>query len=229
MDPLLVVSPHLDDAVLSVGQLIAGHSNPVVVTVYAGTPRRNRQLTTYDQGCGFSSAADAMRSRRREDLSALGILGARAEHLRFVDGQYDQDEPASDLVAAELSRLVDEIRPHAVVGPVGIAHPDHLATADAFRVLLDARPEVVAWVYEELPARVLWPDQAIARLDRWRDVGFEPVLDFAGTGPMHEKRAALDVYASQHEALRAVCGGNLYPALVPERLHRLERITKPCV
>lgn len=230
MDPLLIVSPHLDDAVLSVGQLMAGRPNCVVVTVFAGTPRRNRMLTTYDQGCGYISAGDAMRSRRHDDLSALGTLAARAEHLRFVDHQYRAEEPVDDpvlcgMIAGELARIVDDLGPslHQALGPVGLAHPDHLLVASAFQLLLSMRRHLEPWLYEDLPSRVLWPEQVPARMDRWRDAGLEARLDFLGTGPLAAKEQALEHYASQHEALRVACGGNLYPALVPERLHRLWR------
>ena len=36
MKPVLVVSPHLDDAVYSAGQFLAGRPGAVVVTMFAG-------------------------------------------------------------------------------------------------------------------------------------------------------------------------------------------------
>lgn len=229
MDPLLIVSPHLDDAVLSVGQVMAGRPEAIVATVFAGTPRRPRQLTTFDQGCGYSSAGQAMRERRQDDTRALAVLAARPVHFGFSDHQYGPREGTgvelAQHIAHRLLGLVDELAPalHVAVGPLGLAHPDHLATADGFRLALESRPDLEGWLYEDLPSRVLWPEQVQPRLDRWADAGWATELDFLGTGPLEAKEAALDHYRSQHGALRAACGGTLYPALVPERLHRLRR------
>ena len=62
MQPALIVSPHLDDAVLSVGQVMAGRPDMTVATVFSGVPRRcgPGDLTTYDRDCGFTSAAKAI-------------------------------------------------------------------------------------------------------------------------------------------------------------------------
>jgi len=44
---MLVVSPHLDDAVLSCGRLLAGRPGSVVATVFAGVPSRPDQCTDW--------------------------------------------------------------------------------------------------------------------------------------------------------------------------------------
>lgn len=216
MDPLLVVSPHFDDAVLSVGQLMAGRPDCAVVTVFAGTPDRKRMLTTYDRDSGFTSAAAAMIRRRAEDRAALALLSARPYPLGFVDHQYDSTR---DFVAIRdaLVATVREIRPRVAIGPLGLAHPDHEATRYAFNMLLSACPDLEAWVYEDLPSRVLYPETVPVALDWWRASGFVPVLDFLGTGDRDEKRAALACYRSQLWALDEPT------YLVPERVWRLHR------
>lgn len=227
MDPLLIVSPHLDDAVLSCGQLMAGRPDCVVVTVFAGLPSRPRQLTTYDHACGFPDATHARTARVAEDERALGYLQARGVRLDFVDHQYREvgcgTVDTMD-VAGELARVLHDTGARMVLGPVGLAHPDHLITAEAFRLLLTMRQDIEPWIYEDMPARVLWPEEVPTRLGWWRDVaGFSVELGFAGTGLLRDKEAALDHYSSQTGSLLTVCGGTLYPALVPERHHRLWR------
>jgi hypothetical protein len=60
MRAVLAVSAHLDDAVLSAGQFIAGRPDCVIATVLAGTPSTKAVLTAYDAKTGFNSAAEAV-------------------------------------------------------------------------------------------------------------------------------------------------------------------------
>lgn len=223
----MVISPHLDDAVLSCGQFLAGRPDAVVVTIFAGLPERHRALTTYDRDCGFRSAGQAVGARRLEDRAALGVLDAMPVALHHLDCQYREIEPADEPdpmdIAAGLCEIFDRLDGCSLVmGPLGLAHPDHLIAADAFALFLSMRP-VEAWLYEDQPSRVLWPEQVPARLDRWRDRGWRPELGFVGTGPLEAKLSAIECYESQLASLRLACGGNLYPVLVPERHHRLWR------
>lgn len=226
-DPMLIVSPHLDDAVLSCGQLMAGRPGCVVVTVFAGLPPRSAISTSYDQACGFANAAEAIRGRVLEDADALTILEARPWPLGFIDHQYREVEALTVdpwEIAEQLARAADESGARIAMGPVGLAHPDHELTAEAFRLFLTLRRQIEPWLYEDMPSRVLWPEQVPARIGWWTEVaGFHPELGFAGTGPIDEKKAAVGCYPSQAASLRQACGGNLYPVLVPERHWRLWR------
>ena len=214
MDCLLVISSHLDDAVLSAGQLIAGRPDTVVATVFAGSPSRPSPLTTYDQNCGFTSAQQAVTRRRREDRVALGLLGATHVHLDFLDHQYG--EPADEkVIAARLGEVVAEHDAWALLGPLGLAHPDHHTVRRAYAGLVRGCPDLEAWVYEDLPARVLWPEQVGEGLAWWRGMGWEPTLGFFGTGPLEQKEEAVAAYRSQAWAL------SNHSYLVPERLHCL--------
>ena len=97
---MLVISPHLDDAVFGCGRLIAAHPGSVVVTVFAGVPRDPERLTEWDAACGFRSAAEAVATRRREDQAALALLDATPRWLDFCDSQYDETPALSELAAA---------------------------------------------------------------------------------------------------------------------------------
>ena len=229
-DPMLIVSPHLDDAVLSCGQLMAGRPDIIVATVCTAAPPspHDKALTTYDRDCGYVNAGHAMQNRRLDDMNAVGSLRGSTVHLGFLDHQYRELghgtlDPAA--IAEALVRVVDEHGIGMAMGPLGLAHPDHEATAEAFRLLLQHhRRQIEPWVYEDTPSRVLWPELVPARLAWWADVaGLHPELGFAGTGPLEAKEAAISHYPSQLDALRAVSGGNLHTVLVPERHHRLWR------
>ena len=102
---VLVVSPHLDDAVLSCGHLIARAEEALSITAFAGTPDRYpTPLTAWDSACGFQSGDDIVEKRRVEDARALEILGASARGLDFLDLQYRNGaKPDAKALAAVLT------------------------------------------------------------------------------------------------------------------------------
>jgi LmbE family N-acetylglucosaminyl deacetylase len=217
MGAALIFSPHLDDAVLSVGQVMAGRPDMTVATVFSGVPRDCRQLTTYDANCGFTAASEAIGARRDEDRAALGQLDARPVWLDFIDHQYDQ--PANEAAVVDaLAATVDEVVPTLLIGPLGLAHPDHHTVRRAFQRLVATTPRVEAWIYEDLPSRVLWPEEVPEALAWWKGKGHRPELGFVGTGPLERKREALACYVSQLGLLDAL---SEHAYLCPERLWRL--------
>lgn len=218
MDPALLISPHLDDCLLSCGQLIAGRPDCVVATVFAGTPARGRMLTSYDKDCGFRSASHAMTVRRFEDAKAVALLDGTTVHLDFTDGQYGQDVAPSAIVEALLAETNRE-NLSVIVGPLGLAHPDHHTVRRAFHAVLAERPDLQGWLYEDMPGRVWWPEQVPDALAWWAGMGYTPTLGFLGTGDLDRKREAVECYRSQLWAL----GEGLHAVLVPERFRRLDR------
>lgn len=227
MDPLLIISPHLDDAVLSCGRLMAGRPDVIVASMFTGNPAHPaRVLTTYDESSGFPNAGAAMKARREEDYTALGKLRASALHLGMVDGQYD-DRPLVerlDPIRDRIGYVLDLVPDAPVLVPVGIAHPDHELVACAAHAELEGSGRE-AWIYEELPARVLWPEQALLRMEWWRAL-WNVEAGFLGTGPLDVKVDALQSYASQLGPLAVVDEG-LHASLCPERFHRLWPIGGP--
>ena len=84
---VLVLSPHLDDALFSSHALIsAGH--PEVWTVFAGAPS-TPGVTDWDRGCGFNDSRDLMAARREEDRAAFATLpGVAFRHLDLLERAY---------------------------------------------------------------------------------------------------------------------------------------------
>ena len=114
----LVISPHLDDAVLGCGQWLAAHPGCTVLTLFAGVPQdASRRLTDWDARSGFGSALEAVTARRREDERALGLLQARARWLDFADGQYGPSVSVSSLAAAVREVLL-EAKPSVLLYPM---------------------------------------------------------------------------------------------------------------
>src|ERR1700686_1227962 len=74
---LLVVSPHLDDAVLSCEALLKYACDVHVLTIFAGDAPSGAPVAAWDLRCGFSAGVNVMEARRAEDAQALATLGAK--------------------------------------------------------------------------------------------------------------------------------------------------------
>jgi LmbE family N-acetylglucosaminyl deacetylase len=189
----VVVSPHLDDGVLSCGRLLAGNPGSLVITVLAGSGTSWDEPTEWDATCGFRPGDDVAGARRREDAAALAVVGARPVWLDLLDQQY-RDGPTP---AAEIAAAIAAVLPAAVpvVGPLGLIHPDHLAVADAVAMLRARDPDREWWAYADVP----YEGRCDGEDDR-RSAGLESGLP----GPLGDparKRAAIRRYRSQIRGL----------------------------
>jgi LmbE family N-acetylglucosaminyl deacetylase len=213
MDPLVVLSAHPDDAILSAGQVIGSWPGAHVVTVCSHAPE-TPMSTDYDQRSGFSSARQAAYCRRREDRAACAVLGASPVHLGMVDGQYGTPLKPS-VVAAQLVPVLVTIQPRVIVCPMGLVHPDHIAVAEACRLLFHSDVPAEVWLYEDQPSRVLYPLSVLDGMNAWETAGFKLTLDFLGTSDLDRKEEAVRCYRSQLWAL------DLHAVLCPERLWKV--------
>ncbi|MEP7119735.1 MAG: PIG-L family deacetylase [Byssovorax sp.] len=212
----VVLSPHLDDAALSVGGLIARRTaageSILVVTIAAGSPPAHAILSpfaaSFHRAWGLD-ATDAVAHRRREDEAALAILGAGGMRLEWLDAVYRRPElydteaalfgepAADDRLQIELSAALAPIlaaSPRALVlAPLAVGgHVDHRIVHRA-AVEIAAQGREVAF-YEDLPYATM-PD-AVAQ--RRAALGFDtgPVT-FDITGALDRKIAAILAYSSQ--------------------------------
>jgi len=218
----LVVSPHLDDAVFSCGQLLAQAPGSIVVTVFAGVPPPGTPAPPWDRRAGFRHADEAMRARRDEDRRALALLDARPVWLDFLDDQYGV--PAtSTAIAARVADGIDAHPGFGVLAPAGLFHRDHLQVQEAMLWLLRDDDASHIWrFYEDVPYRRI--DGLMAtRVSGWRERGWiaHPVAAPAGskTDGVAAKAAAVDAYASQVTLLEPHMRAALRE---PETIWRLE-------
>lgn len=208
-----IVSPHLDDAVLSCGQLIAGWDGSVTVdTVFAGCPEDHERLTAYDRQSGFVNSEEAVRERGVEDRCAARLLGHQRRDYDWLDVQYGE-RAAGDAVA--IQRMIAGIlrSGDTVFVPLGLAHPDHVLVGHCARLAAQL-VDTPFYAYEELPYRVLDPDGAV---DARRALGTEwhVIAVEMPAGDLVRKESAVNCYRSQLWNL------NVYSCLVPERFWKL--------
>ena len=173
----LYLSPHLDDAVLSAGgrmyrQIALGHR--VVIATFCTLDSSSQYplsplARAVHEKWGNPVAPYAL--RREQDVKACGLLGAEWRHLGFADAIYRRGPRESDCygtfeslfgaiptwdselcaaMAAEIERLVVELDPADVFGPLGVgSNIDHCHVLHA---LWQIRGQIrSAALYEEQP------------------------------------------------------------------------------
>ena len=200
--PLFVVSPHLDDAALSCGELLSTVEGSTVLTVFAGVPKSTTILTKWDCDCGFRAADDVMGIRREEDRRALSHLRSAPRWLDLLDCQYTDEPVAPSEISSLLARELEGKDVGALAFPLGLQHFDHNRVHLACLELLETRRELARrWVlFADVPYRAAHGRQASQRVRSLRQKGFkvQPLL-FAGSP--ETKARAIAEYRSQLWAL----------------------------
>jgi len=129
---LVAVSPHLDDAVLSIAALLSQAAREgalvKVVTVFAGDPASAERAGTFDAMCGFRTQGEAAGARRAEDREACARIGATPLWLEHADSQYTQTRDGT-LIWEEVAASCAEADTVLVPG-YPLAHPDHAYLAE---------------------------------------------------------------------------------------------------
>ena len=136
---ILVISPHLDDSVWSLGGAMRrwhrrGH-RVVSLTVFAGRTTPHAP-STWDTACGFRSGDEAAIARRDEDRRACAMVGAEAQWLTLSDQTHEPDHDP-DEVWRELAPCLPG---HDLVLVPGwpLRHADHRWLADLIDERIDA-------------------------------------------------------------------------------------------
>jgi LmbE family N-acetylglucosaminyl deacetylase len=203
---VLVLSPHFDDAAMGAGHLLLAHPGSIVVTVFGGPPEQYPDPPSdWDALGGFRAGDDVVARRREEDAAGMAVLGARPHWLDFVDHQYlapeERAEPPE--IATVLSAVIDDAQPTAVILPMGLANPDHVAAHDAAMLVAAGRADL-AWLayedagYQHIPGMLAWRVAKLFQSEFWPTPMIVPtVQDHA------RKRAAIECYRSQLPPLYA--------------------------
>src|SRR3954470_12755328 len=101
---VVVVSPHLDDGVLSLGAAIS-HASPrgarvTVLTVLGGDTASTAPAGGWDSRAGFVTQGEATAARQAEDQRACARIGARPVWLPYGDDQYERGGSDDEIRAA---------------------------------------------------------------------------------------------------------------------------------
>ena len=190
---VVAVSPHSDDAVLSVGAAIASWArrgaHVQVLTVFALDPDSDAPAGGWDARAGFGTEGQAAAGRRAEDVAACGILGVTPTWLPFGSVDYERhgDEAA---VRDAISAAADGVDALLLPGSP-LSHPDHewlgralvgsrmgcrrlgIYVEQPYGRRTDGEPRVPSWAEEGLGARPVFgaaPAGVRDRVAKWRAV-----------------------------------------------------------
>jgi LmbE family N-acetylglucosaminyl deacetylase len=191
------VSAHLDDAALSCGHYLDGHPGATVITVMAGAPEIERTNDWNSWTTGKTYAPDAVQMRRAEDAAAMRRLRAEPVWLDLWDNQYLDGQSRDELaVRNALEAALTTLGVEAIVGPVGIVHPDHVQVSDAC-LEVARKLSCELFYYLDMPYAQKYPEEAAARLAEIAGRGVE----LSALGPVqprrNAKRRAVRLYRSQ--------------------------------
>jgi LmbE family N-acetylglucosaminyl deacetylase len=222
LGPVVLLSPHLDDAVLSCWGVLRQPESVQAINFFTGTPKRG-DLSTWDRITGASDPATQMRRRVSEDREALATVKRRPHNLDLIDSQYRRVAPS----IARLRSAVAKISPSAscFYAPAGIgSHPDHTLTR---RVALDLIGDgIPVRLYADLPyaVRFGWPHWVTGAapephrmVDAWWEAGLgsveqrvlEPQVQVLDAEEAAAKLKALQMYRTQFPAISANAGNGL--------------------
>lgn len=125
----MVVSPHLDDAVLSLGATMAhaveSGSKVEILTVFACAIQSNAPTDDWDRKSGFITEGEAAQQRRREDETACRILGVAPRWFDYGAQPYDRRASIEEVVSAVAAAT--EGADAVLVPGFPLAHADHAA------------------------------------------------------------------------------------------------------
>jgi len=219
---IFVVSPHLDDGVLSCGQRLAASPGSIVLTVFAGSPPTDQPITEWDRASGFEPGTDPMAARREEDRRALAVLGAEPIWLGFLDAQYG-DPPSIESVASQIEAVVAQADCDRVFIPLGLFHSDHELTHLACLRVAGDHPQTEWVAYAEATYRTI-PGLVDERLGQLRASGIEAIHSCRTLAPacLAQKRTAVACYESQLRALSTPGRPGYAAAFEAEPYWRLE-------
>jgi LmbE family N-acetylglucosaminyl deacetylase len=200
--PIVLVSPHFDDAVLSCGHLLACKAYATVVTLFGGDPGLATKVSTWDAPF-FPTATEAVETRCLEDRHALSVLGANQVRMQFLDYLYREEfgrghrgltHNEMNSGVALLRTMLLDLRARTCLAPLGLHHPDHRIARQMVIAALrrtdgrvPARPRLV--LYEDVPYV--------------RNYNRQEIESFAASLPLRFKEVAPPTPSDEHLRLKA--------------------------
>ena len=247
IDQVVIISPHLDDAVFSLHGLISAVPEVTeVVTVHTeGSPD---VAVGWAHAAGFADRLEEHAARRREDERAMEHIGCRFRHLGVRSGELSEAVArrhvrtlwgsAAGRAASTLILLPAGAGSNRLISPakrwvrrilrqrVWMAHPEHESTRDYFRKALSGIPLQLGF-YADVPySRHVAPTQLV---ERFSESLLNPLHHVRIKPDPAKKRVAVEFYASQVELLfggkmsyrRRLLGGEEHLFLLPKHDSRV--------
>ena len=211
--PTVILSPHLDDAVLSCWHVLGGPGDVTVITVFAGSPPSESGASWWDRLTGAKDSAARMEERRAEDREALRVAGRTAVHLDFLDQQYEPVDQSVERIVSRLRELIDT--DPVVYAPAALGdHDDHEQVRAAALELAASGQTVHLYADHPHAVRGGWPTwisdtdagrEVVARWDQRLGglelAGTRPTIHHLDAAEQQQKLRAVSAYRTQIRAL----------------------------
>lgn len=206
---VVVVSPHLDDAVLSLGAALATWARAgevEVLTVFACDPESEAPAGGWDRRGGFATEGESASARREEDARACAALGVAPAWLSFGSLDYERHGTDDDIVKAVSHHIGSG--DSALLPAFPLMHPDHEWLARGLVPILSERARLGFYAEQPYTHRA----RDLPRLPQW-SVGLGGSAQFVSvdlsTSARIAKWRAIRAYRSQLPllALRGVRRG----------------------
>jgi LmbE family N-acetylglucosaminyl deacetylase len=182
----LVISPHSDDAIFSIGGYIATFDRVTILSPLMGTPEDEigkKKHTVLNQ----------------EHAKACDLIGAHHIDGDFLDDVYPGIDEAK--LEAWIMQQIELLHPDEIYIPVGIHHPDHVRISN---ILIKNIKQIVSvlgektriFFYDEHPYSLNYRILANSRLDDI-EKNFHAIRSDQSYGDKEKKQVAVNCYFSQ--------------------------------
>jgi hypothetical protein len=208
--PILLLSPHWDDAVFNCWSLLTSERDVRVINVFGGVPPPG-PARRWDVICGGREASEHVQARIAEDAEALAQAGRAPMNLPLLDAEYREPGPDPALSDLDAQLRKADAAASAVYAPAALGmNVDHRLVRRYARAL--HRQGMPVHLYADLPYCVVhgWPDWVDGTdPDPHRDVDAFWWTFLAGVPELDDLRAAdvarigADAAAQKLSAMRA--------------------------
>lgn len=218
---ITVLSPHLDDAVLSLGAALSAAvrsgRSVRVVTVLANDPSSAAPAHPWDAACGFSTAGEAAAQRRDEDRRACELIGAEPVWLPFGDAEHGRLE-SDDVVRQALAEALAGADTVLIPG-FPLDQPDHAWLAEL--VVAEPPTAVRLGLYVEQPYAAL---RLMGRGRRTWSSGLSTTRGLANAARIAFRRGRPLQQPSPRESFSLHTGEVRWGALAADRTDRAAKL-----
>lgn len=212
---VIVLSPHFDDGVLSLGGLMSKREHELLVMTFF-TQRPTIVLhTNWDRISGFSNSDEAIFARTKENENALLPFNTIIKNFDYPDFQYrkeNQDKEIRNGIVKDIESIITVYKDREIFiyGPgifgEKITHPDHKLVHDAFVDFsgMNKKTNLHFFVYEDFPYIRQFMSKNLGNfndyLTKQENIMFKEKTIELSKSELYEKISSIQTYKSQIKA-----------------------------
>jgi LmbE family N-acetylglucosaminyl deacetylase len=233
---IIILSPHFDDAVLSLGGFMTKREGEFLVMTFFTQRPAEVMHTEWDNLSGFSNSDEAIIARTKENKDALVMFDAHIYNYEYLDFQYrteDQDSAITESITRDIISIIESYseREIHIYGPgifgEEITHPDHKIVHDAFMNVLKTKIQfnMKFFIYEDFPYIQYFEMANLGDFNKYltkqEHLDFNKVVIRLNKTQLEEKKSSIYAYISQQKAFLALGNdlGNMIAKFNQQRCH----------